>query len=132
MKKAQSSCFVLVGFLLFSLPVFACQVVEGSVNLGDMTNELKNYLYFTITTVALTLVIYFLRKRKGLIAVGISLLCLVFHPGWQTTKNAYLGAACDFPMLDRAVFLFAVSLCCLFYQLVFFTFRRKKLDAEMS
>ena len=85
----------------FSLPgvTFACSGPGAAAFIEANTITAFTYAAFGLILLLATVTFYFLRKKKGLLIVGISLAVLVVHPAW--TIGAMIGD-CGMSMVSMA------------------------------
>ena len=119
-------------FIGWALLVFASNAVLGCTGEFALQTILRNEqtarIYAVVSSIIflITVILYFLRKRKGLAILIVSILSLVFHPGW--TRGAFAGD-CGYDLVEMAKYFTAFLTLGLLTQLVlYFRDRSKKVS----
>ena len=115
--------------VVFSEAVLSCSIVEGK------SDEVRAYAVQTLLAyhwpaVGLgvgVLVLFLMRRFKGIVIMLFAVAALALSPGWSPDKNAMLDPTCDPVGLLGVQIVLGVVALCFIGQLVFWIVERRKL-----
>jgi hypothetical protein len=121
--KKLLQCIVTV--LLCSLSVLACTSVDGGDPIGDSNRTAWTLGFVSAFFVAGTVAFYFLRRRKGLWVVILSLVLFALHPAW--TVSAWIGD-CGYSKVNYSKWFAGFLVLLTFYQVTRWMLARSRTE----
>ena len=114
---------------MFSEAVLSCSPVEGT---GDEVHAnavamLQAYHWPTVGLGVGVLLLFLLRRFKGIVILLFAVAALALSPGWSPDKNAMLNPACEPIGLLGVRIVSGVVALCFIGQLAFWIVERRKL-----
>ena len=123
-QKLAQGIVIASLILVFSEAVLSCDFSETVWAAG-----VRMILAYHLTAVGLgvgVLILFLLRRFKGIVILLFTVAALALSPGWSPNKNAVLNPSCEpIGALGVKIILGVVALCFL-AQLIFWIFERRR------